>query len=235
MAKDLLLTTLKSSISVIVLFLLTRLMGKKQLSQLTSFDYIVGISIGSIAASFAIDPFVNYVKGLTAMLIYSAFLLIFSYISLKSYKARKFLDGVPLVLIQNGVVIEENLKKSKLTVNDFLEECRLKNAFNISDIEFAIFETSGKLSVQMKSSKLSAKDMNIPVADKGLCVNVIIDGQISLKSLQSAGKSQQWLTDELKNQNIFNPKDVLLAYVDIGGKLYVHMKKPPIHIIKMMD
>lgn len=133
MFNDILTTSFKSVVSVVILFILTRIMGKKQLSQLTFFDYVVGISIGSIAANFAVDSSINYAKGITGLIIYALFPIILSLISLKNYKARKLLDGKPTILVNKGQIVEENLKKTQLTVNDVLEECRLKNAFNLAD------------------------------------------------------------------------------------------------------
>ncbi|MEA4832387.1 MAG: DUF421 domain-containing protein [Oscillospiraceae bacterium] len=226
MFDDILTTIPKSIVSVVILFILARIMGKKQLSQLTYFDYVVGISIGSIAAAFAVDSSINYAKGITGLIIYALFPIILSLISLKNYKARKLLDGKPTILINNGQIIEENLKKTKLTVNDVLEECRLKNVFNLVDVEFAVLETSGKVSVQLKSScqPLTPKDMNIQTAYKGLCLNVIIDGTILDDYLQMNDKNRMWLQEELKKQGVLDLKDVLLAYIDSNNQLVVQKK-----------
>lgn len=226
MFKDIYITALKSFVSVIILFILTRFMGKKQLSQLTLFDYVVGISIGSIAADFAVESNISYVQGITGLIIYALFPIILSLISLKNYKARKLLDGTPTILIYNGKIIEKNLKKTKLTVNDLLEECRLKKVFNLTDIEFAILETSGKVSVELKSSNqpLTPKDMNIPTAYKGLCLNVIIDGEVIDDHLQLIGKDRNWLKEVLEKQNILDFKEVLLGYIDSNNQLIVQKK-----------
>ena len=226
MLNDVLTTIFKSTVSVVILFILTRIMGKKQLSQLTFFDYVVGISIGSIAAEFAVDSSINYVKGITGLIIYSLFPIILSLISLKNYKARKLLDGKPTILVSNGQIVEENLKKAKLTVNDILEECRLKNIFNLDDVEFAVFETSGKVSVELKSinQPLTPKDMNIQTAYKGLCINVIIDGKILDDHLQMIGKDRKWIQEELRKQNVLDFKEVLLGYIDSNNQLIVQKK-----------
>jgi uncharacterized membrane protein YcaP (DUF421 family) len=223
---DIISTALKSIVSVTVLFVLARIMGKKHISQLSFFDYVAGISIGSIAASFAVDPSVNYYQGITSILIYALFPIILSYMSIKSYKCRLLLDGMPSVLIQNGIIIESNLKKTKMNVNDLLEECRLKNAFDISEVEFAVLETSGKLSLQMKTPNqlVTLRDMNLTVPYKGLCINLIIDGKILYDHLSVAKKNQVWLITELKNQSINSPDDVLLAYLDTADILKCHLK-----------
>ncbi|MEZ4357751.1 MAG: DUF421 domain-containing protein [Eubacteriales bacterium] len=231
MLDELFKTALKSLVSIIILFILTRIMGKKQISQLTFFDYVAGISIGSIAASFAVDPSVGYLRGITAIIIYAIFPITLSYFTLKSYRARKLLDGMPSVIIQNGKILENNLKKTKLNVNDLLEECRLKNAFNIADIEFAVLETNGKLSVQLKTEKqpLTPKDMDIKTAYRGLCINVIIDGEIFDEHLTMSGKDRKWLIDELSSLGVFNYKNVLLAYIDANKELNVQLKNSDIN------
>ena len=219
-------SALKSIISVISLFLLAHLMGKKQISQLSFFDYVVGMSIGSIAAAFAIDSSISYYRGITSLIIYALFPVVMSYVSLKSYKARKFLDGTPTILIQNGQILERNLTHTKININDLLEECRLKNAFDISEVESAILETSGKVSLQMKSSNqtLTPKDLNLTISYKGLCTNLIIDGIILFEHLRALNKDNAWLMNELKNQNIDNSTNVLLAYLDSNNTLICYLK-----------
>jgi uncharacterized membrane protein YcaP (DUF421 family) len=236
MLNDIFTTILKSLVSVVILFALTRMMGKKQVSQLTFFDYVVGISIGSIAAAFAVDPSINYAEGITGLLIYALFPIILAFISLKSYQVRKLLDGKPTILIYNGRVVEANLRKTKLTVNDLLEECRLKNVFNIADVAFAVLETSGKLSIELKSSKkpLTPEDMNIHTESKGLCPIVIIDGEIFDDHLMLIGKDKMWLHEELKKQNVSDVCEVLLGYIDSHHRLIVQKKNEIVPINPLM-
>ena len=219
-------TALQSLLSLTFLFILARLMGKKQVSQLTFFDYVVGISIGSIAADFAVDPSVSDAVGITALIVYAMLPIFFSYLGLRSYTVRKIVDGKPTVLIEHGKILQSNLRKVKLNVNDLLEECRGKNAFNIADVEYAILETNGKLSVQIKAEHqpLTPKDMNIPVPYKGLCLNVIIDGTVLEDKLPLLGKDRAWLEEELKKQGFTDLKGIILAYVDTAGQLCVQLK-----------
>lgn len=226
MINDIYKTGLQSLISVCILLLLARIMGKKQISQLTYFDYVVGISIGSIAAAFAVDNSIGYVRGITSMIVYAFIPIFLSLLSLKSRVARKVLDGIPIILIQNGRIVEEGLKKTKMNVNDLLEECRLKDVFNISDIEYAILETSGKLSVQLKANNqsLTPKDMNISVPYKGVCVNLIIDGNILYEHLKTIDKDLNWLHTQLHSNGIQDSSDVLLAFLDSLGYLNVFLK-----------
>ncbi|MCL1843063.1 MAG: DUF421 domain-containing protein [Defluviitaleaceae bacterium] len=226
MFEKLLQTAITSAIAIISLFILTRIMGKKQMAQLNFFDYVIGISIGSIAAEYAVVRSVQLAEGLTALVIFTIFSLALSQIGLKSYRGRRILDGSPSVLIENGNIIEENLQKVKLNINDLLEECRQKNIFDIKEIEFAILETSGRLSVQPKSQNrpITPKDMNIPTAYEGLCANVVIDGKIINENLDALNLDSNWLHKELSKQNISECTDVLLAYVNTAGVLHTHKK-----------
>ena len=226
MLEKLLHTAMTSAIAILALFILTRTMGKKQMAQLNFFDYVIGISIGSIAAEYAVVRDVHLVEGLTALMTFTLFSLVLSYMGIKSYRGRKILDGIPSILIENGKVIEDNLRKVKLNINDLLEECRQKNIFDISEIEFAILETSGRLSVQPKSQNrpLTPKDMRLPTEYEGLCTNVVIDGKVIGEHLKALNLDVDWLHHELSKQNITGYTDVLLAYINTAGVLHTHMK-----------
>ena len=212
-------------------------MGKKQMAQLNFFDYVIGISIGSIAAQYALVSDVSIEEGITAMLVMSSFSIAISYISVKSYKGRKILDGTPSILIENGKIINKNLQKAKLNINDLLEECRQKNIFDISEIEFAILESSGRLSIQVKSQDrpLKPRDIKIPTTYEGLCANIIIDGKIIENHLAAINQDKNWLNKELSKQNIKNQNQILLAYLDTKGTLHIHKKnnnKPKVDFIE---
>lgn len=221
-----LIVAYKSIVASVVLFTLARIMGKKQISQLTFFDYVVGISIGSVAASMSVDHRISIVNGITSMVIWSLFPIIFSMISMHSMAVRRLLDGNPTVLIQNGKIIEKNLSKSKFTINDLLEELRIKDVFNIADVEFAILETSGRLSVLKKASRqpVSPSDMNLPTPNQGLCANVIIDGKLMRQNMKQVNIDEQWLTNELQKSSISSISDILLAYCDANGTLHIDKK-----------
>lgn len=222
--------SLKSIVSVTLLFVLTKIMGKKQISQLTLFDYVIGISIGSIAGELAVNDSITYIQGIVSMIIYALFPILLSIISLKSYLGRKLLDGVPTILIQNGKINERGLKKTKMNINDLLEECRLKDVFDIGEIEFAILETSGNLSIQLKSinKPLTLKDMNIKSDYKGLCINLIIDGKMIEENLKIIEKDTKWLKYELHRKGIKNIPDILLAYIDSSDMIKIHLKSEEI-------
>ncbi|MCL2564909.1 MAG: DUF421 domain-containing protein [Defluviitaleaceae bacterium] len=219
-------TVVSSTIAIIALFILARIMGKKQMSQLNFFDYVIGITIGSIASEYAVVRSVHAAEGLTALVVVSLFSILFSYISVKSYRGRKILDGVPVVLIENGKLMEKSILKERLSINDLLEECRQKNIFDIANVEFAILETSGRLSILPKSQNrpLTPKDMKIPTAYEGLCTNVVIDGKVIEKHLSAINLDINWLYTELSNQGVTDCSAVLLAYIDTMGVLHTHIK-----------
>lgn len=146
-----LLIFLRSTLAFGVLLILARLMGKKQISQLTFFDYIVGITIGNIAASLSIELGIKIVNALIGLTLWGLIPILFGVIGLKSYKFRNLVDGHPTVLIRDGQILEENMKKEKMNISDLMLELRQKNAFNVADVEFAVMETNGKLSVMKKS------------------------------------------------------------------------------------
>ena len=227
MLEKVLQTAISSLIAIIALFILTRILGKKQMAQLNFFDYVIGISIGSIASEYAVVRAIHVSEGLTALAVFTLFSIVLSYISMKSYKGRKILDGTPVIIIENGKIIEANLKKTKVNINDLLEECRQKDIFDIAGIEFAILETSGRLSILPKSQNrpLTPKDMQIPTAYEGLCANVVIDGKIIEEHLAAIHLDAGWLYAELAKQGVTSCEDVLLAYVDTAGALHVHVKQ----------
>ncbi|MCX7615107.1 MAG: DUF421 domain-containing protein [Clostridiales bacterium] len=201
-------------------------MGKKQISQLTFFDYIVGISIGSVAGTMSVQKDITILDGVSSMIIWSLFPIVFYYISKNSIIGRRLLRGKPSILIQNGKIIESNLKRERFTIDDLLEELRNTGVFNIQDVEFAILETSGKLSLLKKASKqaVTVSQMQIPEEYQGLCANIIIDGNIMKDNLNLLNLTEQWVLNELKKNNVSSIKDILLASVDTNGKLHIDYK-----------
>jgi len=216
----------RSLVSFGVLFLLARILGKKQIAQLTYFDYVIGISIGSIASQCAVDTSIDLWESLVGELVFALFALALSWISAKSFVGRKLLDGMPIVVIEKGNIVERGLKNTKLTINDLLEECRQQGVFNLADVELAILETNGGLSVLLKTQKspITPEDMRLEVDAKGLCVNVILDGNILYNHLHILRRDDAWLKRELSKQNVLSPSDVLLACIDHSGVLTIHLK-----------
>jgi uncharacterized membrane protein YcaP (DUF421 family) len=207
------------------------MMGFKQISQLSFFDYVVGISIGSIAAEMASNKDIPFHFTVIAMLVYASGSLGISVITRKSIKARRFLTGTPIVMIERGKIIKENMKRAHYDMNDLLCQCRISGYFNISDIEFAIMETTGDISFIPKGLKkqLTPEDMSLNPKQEEVLANVIIDGRIMWDNLKNIGRNQEWLDKKLAEQKIKSVKEVLLATCDEDGNLSVFLEHERAH------
>jgi len=216
---------LRASISFGFLLLLTRILGKKQLSQLTFFDYVVGITIGSITANVVMTKEIPLMDGAIVLSVYALFSLILAYLTQKSYKFRQFIEGHPKILIQDGVILEENLKKEKMTIEDLMIHLRNKNAFKLSDVEFAVMEMNGNVSVMMKTEAKppTSKQLGKTGKPEHAPRMVIVDGKLLDRSLADYGYSREWLLTEIRKQGAQHITDVFLAQVDSAGNVYVDL------------
>ncbi|MBU3196575.1 DUF421 domain-containing protein [Clostridium algidicarnis] len=214
---------IKSVATFFILLILTRLMGRKQLSQITFFDYIVGITIGSIAGSAIIDRDISKYDTIIALLVWSMLPIIIGSINLKSIRIRKLIESEPVIIIQNGVVNEKNMKKVRYNIGDLLMQLREKGIFELSEVEFALLEAHGELSVlkNSQSREVTLKDLNIKVPYKGMTIEVILDGAILNQNLSIINKDEAWLINELKNRNINDVKHIMYAGYTSEGKLEV--------------
>ncbi len=216
---------LRCIISFMVLFVVTKLLGKRQMSELSLFDYVVGISLGNFASEMAINLQANWVNAMTAIIVFGLCALLVSISTVKSIAFRRFFTGKPAVLIQNGKLMYENMKKNKYDINDLTEEARSNGYFDLSEIEYAILEANGKVSFLPKGEykNITIKDMGLKSQKQGLCANVIIDGNIMVKHLESIGKDEKWLMHELdvKGKDVLN---ILLATIDVNGNLTIYDK-----------
>lgn len=219
------LVALRSLIAVIVLFVISRLTGPRQISQLTFYDYIVGISIGSIAA-MAVEKSISIIDMAVSMIIFGAFAFCIAYSTSKSMILRKAFSGKPSIMIYNGKIIESALKKNNYDINDLILNCRNKGYFKLEEIAFAILESNGQLSIMPKSQNapLTPKDMAIPTEQSTLEYNLIIDGEILKENLKSYGKDEQWLKSSLKMQGVTSEKQVLLVTGDNNNNLKIYLK-----------
>lgn len=217
---------IRTVIAFVVLFLLARLMGVRSISQLTFYDYIVGITIGSIAATMALDAEVPIYDTLLAMIVFGLLAFLVSFLTMKSIKMRRFFSGTPTILVYKGKIIEANLKSRHFDVNDLLCSCRENGYFNLNDIEFVIMEMNGEISVLPKSEKrpVNPEDLSMQPSQEELSANIIVDGKIMENNLKSIGKEENWLKKQLENQNVSRIRDVLLATADINGNLSLFLK-----------
>lgn len=212
--------------SAIALLILTKLMGYRQVSQFSMFDYINSITIGSIAAEMAIDLEGNYMKPFIAMVVYAAFVLLLSKLSQMSIPLRRLINGKAIVLYQKGNLYNENLKKAKMDVDEFLVECRINGYFDLSQVESAVLEPNGKISFLPVTEERPAtpKALGIVPSQEEMFANVIVDGQILEYNLKHVGKDKNWLNQQLDGQNIKKVEDVFLAICDKQGNFHVYPK-----------
>ena len=215
-----LLLCLTTAGSFVVLFLLAKLNGHKQIAQLDFFDYITGITIGSIAAEMATELEETW-KPLTAMVIYGLITLLLSVATNKLPRSRKYLDGTPTILLDHGKLYRENFKKAKLDLSEFMVMCRQQGYFDLTGIQTAVYEYNGKLTILPVSSQRPATpaDMNLAPEQELLFTELIMDGRILEDNLKRMGLDRSWLDKQLKQRHIRSAKEVFLAVCDRKLKL----------------
>lgn len=217
---------IRTIIIAIIIFYLTKLLGKKQISQLSLFDYIVGITIGSTAADIALDIEKNFMGGVISLVIFILIAYSISIITMKSIVFRRFFTGVPTVLVEKGKIIESGLKKCKLDVNELLAEARIEGYFDIDEIDYALMEINGGISFlpKEKEKPVTKSDMKIKYDNSGLTVNGIIDGNYMINNMDAIGKDKKWLDHQLKIKGYDSYDKILLATIDSNYKVKVYEK-----------
>lgn len=216
---------LTAVLSFVTLFLTAKYMGHKQISQLDFFDYIAGITIGSIAAEMATELEEPW-KPFVAMIIYGGATLLLSIISIKFPRTRKYLNGTPTILMDNGKLYRENLKKAKLDLSEFMVMCRQQGYFDLTNIQTAIFEYNGKLTILPQSAQrpLTPNDMNLAPAQDMIFTEIIMDWRILDDNLKRMGLNTKWLENQLKQNHICSADDIFLALCDKNLKFVYFMK-----------
>ena len=211
---------LTSILSVVSLFVIAKIMGHKQMAQLDFFDYITGITIGSIAAELATELEAPW-KPLIAMIIYGLVALGLTILAHKFPKTRKYVNGTPTIVMDNGKLYRKNMKKAKLELSEFMVLCRQEGYFNINDIETAVFEYNGRITILPKSEKrpLTPEDMNITPEKAEICTEIIMDGRILHENLKRLGLDLTWLDKQLKKQKYDNAKEIYLGICDKNNNL----------------
>ena len=190
------------------------------MAQLDFFDYITGITIGSIAAELATELEAPW-KPLIAMIIYGLVALGLTILAHKFPKTRKYVNGTPTIVMDNGKLYRENMKKAKLELSEFMVLCRQEGYFNINDIETAVFEYNGRITILPKSEKrpLTPEDMNITPEKAEICTEIIMDGRILHENLKRLGLDLTWLDKQLKKQKYDNAKEIYLGICDKNNNL----------------
>ncbi len=227
---------IRGLLSLITLFLVTKLIGKKQVSQLSLFDYVIGISIGNFAAEMTINLESEELYGIIAVLLFGGIAYLVSVGTMKSIKLRRFFMGSPTILIEHGKILQDNFYKVKYDINDMLEQCRVNGYFDISEIDYAIVEANGELSILAKSEYLpvNRNDMKLKVSKSGLCANVIIDGKVMYNNLEKINKDEKWLNKELKLKGK-DISDIILATVDINDKVVFYERNKGVVSLDVLE
>lgn len=222
---------IRSIIFLLVLLVLTKMLGKKQISEISFFEYVSGITIGSIAGEVIMGLEGKIGHGILAIAIFSIITLLVDIISLKSKKFRDLVEGRGTIFIKDGKVMEDNLKKEKYSVEDLSALLRKKNVFSAADVEFALLEQTGDLSVLLKKENrpLTPKDLNIPVANDKEPQTVIMDGTIINDSMAAAGKDRKWLHMELDKLGV-TVENVFLGQINSYGELTVDLYDDKINV-----
>lgn len=233
---ELFMVFIRAIFSLTILFFVAKIIGKKQVSELSLFDYVIGISIGNFAAEMTVNIEINYLNGVVAILVFGISAYLVNILTMKSIVLRRFFIGTPTMLIQNGKIILDNLKKVKFDINDLLEECRNNGYFDLSEIEFGVMEANGKLSILPKADNkpVTPKDMKLKVNPSSLLGNVIIDGNIMKNNLKNMHKDIDWLMKELKVRGIALD-NVLLATLDNNEKLCFYLKDDEVDPIQVLE
>lgn len=227
---------LKSIFSIVVLFLVTKVVGKKQVSELSLFDYIIGISIGNFAAEIILDDLNEYILGLVAMVTFGISAFVVSVLSMKSIVFRRLVFGIPTIIIQDGKILVSAMKKVKIDINDLLEQARGSGYFDIGEIAYAIMEANGKISFLSKDKYgiLKKKDMGIKERKDSLVANVIIDGNLMEKNIENADITKEWIINQLKVKGFSTFENIILATYK-NKKLNVYLKNENIKVNNVLE
>jgi uncharacterized membrane protein YcaP (DUF421 family) len=221
---DILRTIIRSILLIVGLFIITKLLGKKQLSSLSFFEYIVGITVGDIAGTLAMDPDLSLRDGITSLVVWSFVPLAISTISLRSRAFRKIVEGKSTTFIENGNILEKNMRKEKYSIDELLEQLRKKSVFKVADVEFASLDSNGELSVLLKKAKQPVKyeDIGMKVEEETAPVSVLIDGEIIDENLRRAGLDRDELIKKIHAKG-YKHHQVFFAEVDSNRNLNVDL------------
>ncbi|NYB74742.1 DUF421 domain-containing protein [Sedimentibacter hydroxybenzoicus DSM 7310] len=230
-----LVVAVRAIIAFFSLLIFTRLLGKQQISQLNFFDYTLGITIGSIAAELTVDLSSRAWPHWVGLLSWALLGFTMEFITMKWRYAAKYIEGEPTIIIMNGKIMENALRKMKYNVSDIMEQLRNKDVFDLTEVDFAIIESNGQLSVLKKPEyeNVTCKDLNINKKKSGISTELIYDGILIEENLKQLNKDKKWLITQLKSQGIKDVSEVFLATLNPGGSLYVDKYKD--HIKKILD
>ncbi len=230
-----LVVMVRSIIAFFTLLIFAKILGKQQISQLTFFDYVLGITIGSIASELTIDLTSRAWPHWIGLLCWASLGFLMEYITMKWRYAAKYINGEPTIVIMNGKIMESALRKMKFPISDIMELLRNKNVFDLSEVDFAIIESNGQLSVLKKPEyePVTAKDLKITKKPSGISTELIYDGILIEENLKQIKKDKKWLDKQLKSHGVKDISEVFIATLNPAGSFYVDLYKD--HIKNLTD
>lgn len=218
---------LRTLLMYFIVLVVLRLMGKREIGKLSLFDLVVSIMMAEIAVMVIEDTKIPLSKGIVPIITLMLTQIILSYITLKSKKVRDLVEGEPAVLIANGKIRDVEMAKQRYTIDDLVTQLREKNINRIADVEFAILETSGKLSVFPKPAQLPVTKEDLKIEDRdygGIPMPLIEDGRILSTGLQKINKDEKWLIKKIKEHGIKDVKQIFFASIDHKGTFFIDLK-----------
>lgn len=223
---NMLINFVRSIIIYVIVLIVMRLMGKREIGQLQPFELVISIMIADLASIPMTDPGVPIFNGIVPILGLLAMHLVITVLNLKSVNIRKFTCGKPTILIYRGKIDEEAMKKERFTISELQERLRGKDVFNLGDVEYAILETNGEISVIQKPEKRNTtpEDFNITPEYEGLPYDLVVDGKVMYENLTKIGKNEKWLANQIKKFNT-KAEDVLIATMDGKGNFFCQAKE----------
>mgnify|MGYP006282242975 CR=1 FL=1 len=222
---ELIEATWKTIIVFSLVSILTRIIGRKILSQMTFMEFVTGVTIGTISGAYI----VNTIKGIWVLIspvVLTICIISLGFLTLKSLKLRKLIEGEPVVVIQNGKLLEKNMAKARYSLDLLEMQLRDKGIFNLNEVEFAVLESHGQLSVLKKTpySPVTPKDLNMQTSYKGLPTEIIKDGQVLEQNLRQNNLDFSWLYKKLQEHNVNEISKVLLLSLNTDGSIYLDLK-----------
>ena len=221
-----LITFFRSIVLYILVLIVMRLMGKREIGQLQPFELAIAIMIADLASIPMTEIGIPIYYGIVPILGLLMMHMFISFLNMKSIKAREILCGRPSILIYRGKIIEQELKKQRFTINELEERLRGNNVFNIGDVEYAILETSGQVTVIQKPGKrnVTPEDLNISPDYEGIPYDLVVDGKVMTENLKELGKNYKWLEKQTEKFNM-KPEEALVVTLDAKGQIFCQKKE----------
>lgn len=217
------MSTWKTVLAFFVVLVYARLLGKEQIGQLTFYDYVTGITFGNMAGTLALSRDNDTLHIFWVLTLFVGIAFSMGYITLKSRPLRKIIEGEPVIVIHNGKILEKSMRKMRYNIENLMTQLRDKGYFSLADVEFAIMETNGSLSVLPKSQKrpVTPADLQLPTQYEGMPSEIIVKGKVVYPNLEQNNLDEQWLIEELNRRGLNDPSEVFYASLDNQGELYI--------------